>query len=186
MTDSIHLILVFLVGSLALSYASRASLRKPSSHGFHRFIAWEFMLGIYTLDLPVWSDFSDSWHQLLAGWLFFTSLVLVALGFASLHLSGKINPARDDSPMLPIEKTTTLVTHGIYRHIRHPIYTSLLLLCWGLFFKNPNLLAGILGMAASIFLFTTARSEEQESVRYFGEDYRAYMKRSKMFLPFLL
>lgn len=181
-----HQVIVFAALSLALAYASRASLRKPSSHGFHRFIAWELMLGIYSIDLPSWEAYNDSWHQPIASCLFFASLVLVAWGFASLRRYGKIDAARDDSPMLSFEKTTALVTHGLYRHIRHPIYASLLLLCWGLFFKHPGALTATLAVIASLFLFSTARSEEQENLKYFGEEYRNYMQRSKMFLPFIL
>jgi protein-S-isoprenylcysteine O-methyltransferase Ste14 len=39
---------------------------------------------------------------------------------------------------------------------------------------------------ASVFLVLTARVEERENLRYFGEAYREYMQHSRMFIPFVL
>ena len=92
---------------------------------------------------------------------------------------------RDDVPLLGIEKTTRLVTTGVFRYIRHPLYCSLLLLAWGAFFKDPSWVGGCLALAATAFLVATARAEEAENIRYFGAAYQAYMRHTKMFLPFL-
>jgi protein-S-isoprenylcysteine O-methyltransferase Ste14 len=171
---------------LALTFVSRASLRKPGSHGFYRFFAWECMLGMYVLNMRVWHVDWHSTHQIIAGLLFFTSLLLVLFGVAQLLLSGKPDTNRNDAPLLEFEKTTILVTTGLYRYIRHPIYGSLFLLSWGLFFKQPSLVGGILAIIASSFLVATSRVEEAENLNYFGEKYRKYMKRTKMFIPFIL
>jgi protein-S-isoprenylcysteine O-methyltransferase Ste14 len=37
-----------------------------------------------------------------------------------------------------------------------------------------------------LFLVATARVEEAENLRFFGEEYQEYMKRTKMFVPYLL
>lgn len=178
--------IVFIVITLVLAYVSRASLRKPGSHGFYRFIAWECILLIFVMDLDTWYDDVYSPHQIFAGLLFFISLLLMLSGLVLLHLSGKPNAARNDTPLIGFEKTTQLVTHGIYRHIRHPLYASLLFLCWGLFFKDVSLIGGGTAGIANFFLVATARAEEIENLNYFGEAYRQYMKRSKMFVPFIL
>jgi len=179
-------VIVFVIITSALILVSRASLRKPGSHGFYRFIAWEFMLGLFVLNMHAWYFRVDSTYQIISGVLFFTSLLLVVFGIGLLHLSGKPDSKRDDAPMLDFEKTTALITTGVYRYIRHPIYGSLLFLCWGFFFKQPSLMGGILALIASGFLLAAARAEETENIRYFGEEYRAYMKRTKMFIPFIL
>ena len=87
--------------------------------------------------------------------------------------------------MVAFEKTTALVTVGIYRYIRHPLYSSLLFLAWGIFFKDPSWPGGLLAVVATLFLVATARVEEAENVRFFGEEYKEYMKQTKMFIPFL-
>lgn len=177
---------VFITITLLLAFVSRASLRKLGSHGFYRFFAWEFMLGIFVLNMHAWYADMDSTHKIIARILFALSLFLVLLGVGLLQLSGKPDSARNDAPMFEFEKTTQLVTTGIYRHIRHPIYASLFFLCWGFFFKQPSWLAGLLAMVACGFLIASARAEEAENIRYFGEAYREYMKRTKMFVPFIL
>jgi len=36
-----------------------------------------------------------------------------------------------------------------------------------------------------LFLFATAKADEAECIRFFGSSYQAYMKQTKMFVPFL-
>lgn len=181
---------VFVTVTLVLTFISRKSLLKPGvrgfAHGFYRFFAWECMLGLYVLNMHVWYDAPDSPRQLMSGTLFFLSLLLVISSVAQLHFMGKRDAKRDDVPMLAFEKTTALVTSGIYRYIRHPMYGSLFLLCWGFFFKLPSLTGAILAVIASSFLMATSRVEEKENLSYFGEAYQEYIKRTKMFVPFIL
>ena len=92
---------------------------------------------------------------------------------------------QDDNHLLTFEKTTALVTTGLYRYIRHPLYSSLLLLTWGVFFKIPAWSGGLLALAATLFLVATARADEAECIRFFGSSYQEYMKHTKMFVPFL-
>mgnify|MGYP001819855295 FL=1 len=88
-------------------------------------------------------------------------------------------------PLIGIEKTTALVTVGAFKYIRHPLYSSLLFGTWGIFFKGPSLLAGILALTVTTFLLATAKVEEAENIRFFGAAYQTYMKQTKMFIPFL-
>lgn len=77
------------------------------------------------------------------------------------------------------------MTTGVYRLIRHPMYSSLLLFAWGVFFKAPSWLAAILIAITTGCLIATARVEERENLRYFGPAYAAYMRRTRRFIPFL-
>ncbi len=93
---------------------------------------------------------------------------------------------REGEPqLLAFEKTSQLVTSGIYHYIRHPLYSSLLFLTWGIFFKSITLPGVVLTAAATIALILTARADEAECIRFFGENYAAYMRISKRFVPFL-
>lgn len=177
---------IFIIATLGIALISRDSLRAPRSHGFYRFFAWEAIVGITLLNLDIWFRDPFSWHQIISWFLLVVSLFLVFQGFRLLKDVGKPDSERDESPMLGIEKTTTLVTVGAYRYIRHPLYSSLLFLAWGVFFKAPSWFAGFLALVATIFLVATARAEEAENIRFFGPPYRAYMERTKMFIPYLL
>lgn len=177
---------VFAGATVVLTWLSRGPLRKPGSHGFYRYFAWECMTVMFVLAQPTWYDDLHSWHQTIAGGLFFTSLLLVASSLYLMWRHGKADRKRDDVPMFGFEKTTALVTTGLFRFIRHPMYASLFFLCWGFFFKQPSIAAAVFGLVATGFLVATARAEEAENINYFGESYREYMKRSKMFVPFIL
>lgn len=175
----------FLVGTGCLVYVSRASLAVPRTHGFYRFFAWEAILGLALLKIDVWFRDPFSWHQLISWALLVISAVLVLAGVRLLRQRGEPDAGRSDVPLVAFEKTTTLVTAGTYRYIRHPLYSSLLFLAWGIFFKAPSWPGGLLASATTLCLLATARVEEAENLRFFGEAYREYMEQTRMFVPFL-
>ncbi len=177
-------ILAFVVFSLALVALSWQSLRKRDSHGFYRFLAWEAMLPMALLNLPVWFVQPFAPLQIISWMLLFASLVWLGLGLKLIQ-AGVPGAERGDASLLAFEKTSQLVTTGIYGYIRHPLYGSLLLLTWGLFFKGVNGYTFVLAALATGFLVATARADERECIAYFGAAYRDYMKRTKRFVPFL-
>jgi protein-S-isoprenylcysteine O-methyltransferase Ste14 len=109
----------------------------------------------------------------------------VAHGVHLLRVIGKPNQNRSDQELLAFEKTSSLVTVGAYKYIRHPLYSSLLFLAWGAFLKDPSWLGILLVSLSSLFLLLTAKSDESECLRHFGNAYQTYMQDTKMFIPFL-
>lgn len=179
-------ILLFTLGTLMILFISRASLKQPRSHGFYRFFAWEAILGLFLLNMDYWFREPFAWHQLIAWTLLFASLIPLGFGIHSLRTRGQQAAHReDDASLYKFEKTTQLVTTGIYHYIRHPLYSSLFLLAWGIFFKFPAFAGGLLAVAATIFLLLTARADEAECVKFFGPQYQEYMTKTKMFIPFI-
>jgi protein-S-isoprenylcysteine O-methyltransferase Ste14 len=177
---------IFVVMSAFLIYVSRASLRVPRSHGFYRFFAWECILVLFLLNVNFWFYDPFSWYHDVSWFLLVASLVPLVLGIFSLVTKGKPAKGRpDDEQLLAFEKTTRLVTTGVYHYIRHPLYSSLLLFAWGVFFKAPGWLGVLLVLVASLFLLATAKADEAECIRFFGPSYTAYMKKTKRFVPFL-
>ena len=179
-------VILFLVASAGLVYVSRASLRVPRSHGFYRFFAWEFILVLILLNLERWFSHPFSINQVISWYLLIVSVFLVVHGVRLLRITGRPDETSvGDVPMIGIEKTTALVTVGAFKYIRHPLYSSLLFLTWGVFFKGPSWMAGILALTATLFLLATAKVEEAENARFFGAAYERYMKQTKRFIPFL-
>jgi methanethiol S-methyltransferase len=76
-----------------------------------------------------------------------------------------------------------LVTSGLYRYVRHPLYTAGLLFIWLTPVMSYNLFALYLGL--STYLFIGAYFEERKLLREFGESYQEYRRRTPMFIPFL-
>ena len=120
----------------------------------------------------------------LVSWVFLViSIILLVMSLSTLKRSGKPEQTREDDTLLGLEKTTVLVTTGIYHYIRHPMYSSLLFLGFGIFLKAPTLWGVFLLLLVIISLALTAKAEEAEDIQYFGDTYRAYMNGTKKFIP---
>lgn len=79
----------------------------------------------------------------------------------------------------------SLVKTGVYKYIRHPQYTGLLLLSFGMMVEWATLPL-LLMYPVMIFMYVRlAKREERDMLNEFGDDYRKYMKSTKMFLPFI-
>lgn len=176
---------VFVAGSAGLVLVSRGSLRRVGSHGFFRFFAWEAMLALLLLNVDHWLRDPFGLRQIISWLCLCVSLFLVIHGVRLLGRVGRPDERRADASLLGLERTTTLVTVGAYRYIRHPLYSSLLFLTWGALLKSPSWAAVGLAAVATGFLTGTAKAEEAENVRYFGAAYREYMARTRMFIPFV-
>lgn len=169
--------IIFVVISAGFLRISWSSLRRPISYGFYRFFAFEAILGLTLLNADNWFVDPFSVVDGLSWMLLIGSLLLGILGFRLLHIVGQ--------PEGSIEDTTELVDVGVYRFIRHPLYASLMLFALGVFFKDVSLLAGIMLAIAFAFMIASARFEERENRDKFGAAYVEYIKRSKMFIPYV-
>jgi protein-S-isoprenylcysteine O-methyltransferase Ste14 len=178
-------IIVFILASIGISLFSLKSFRARYSHGFFRFFAFEGILVLILLNIDVWFSDHGSLHQIISWFLLTGGLYFVIAGTLLLRRIGKPSADVNQPGNVGFENTTTLVTEGIYRYIRHPMYASLLWLCWGVYFKDPTLTCLAIAAAVTVFLYTTARVEERENIKRFGGGYEMYMTRSKMFIPFV-
>ena len=177
----------FAAGTAALGYVSRRSLRKAHSHGFYRFFAWEAILALFLLNAPNWFREWLSWHQIISWLLLIVCIVPLVYGVKALAGKGKPDAVRrTEAELIAFERTTQLVTDGIYRYIRHPLYSSLLLLTWGILFKSPSFIGFALALGASVLLAATAKADEAECIECFGTAYRQYMQQTRMFIPYIL
>lgn len=170
-------------GTLALLWVSRKPLRQPGSHGFYRFFSWEAILLLFALNRRPWGETPLAPHQLASWPLLLASIALVVLGLLALKRNGEANRQRDDGGLYEFEKTTTLVTSGIFRYIRHPMYASLLALTWGAFLQAPSWLGAGLAVFSTANVLLTALSDEKECLAYFGDEYLAYIQRTPRFIP---
>ena len=168
---------IFAIVSAGIIFLSWKSLRKPRSHGFFRFFAFESILLLLLLNAKHWFREPFSALHVISWLLLLSSLVMVVQGFYLLRVAGR--------PKSGIEDTTVLVKRGAYKYIRHPLYSSLLLFAWGVFFKDVSFPSTALALLASAFLVATAKVEEDENLKKFGDEYMAYLKTTKMFIPFL-
>ncbi len=179
-------IIFFAVATAGLLYVSRRSLLRPRSHGFFRFFVWELMLTLVLLNVSGWFNDPLAWHQLISWILLFACVIPFVLGVQALRRRGRPDAQKRAEPeLVGFERTTKLVTDGVYKYIRHPLYSSLFLLNWGIFFKDPSASGFILAICASLLLVATAKTDEAECIETFGTEYRQYMQQTRMFIPYV-
>ncbi|MDH3403855.1 MAG: isoprenylcysteine carboxylmethyltransferase family protein [Acidobacteriota bacterium] len=178
-------VLAFALGSVLIAWISRRSLLRPASHGFYRFFAFEAILALVVVNAPHWLAHPLGARQLVSWLLLVLSIVLVVWGVVLLHRAGGSAPTSEGSPEFEWEKTESLVTTGVYRYVRHPMYSSLLFLTWGAVLKSVSAATLALAAVATLALAATAKAEELENLARFGEEYRDYMKRTRRFVPFV-
>jgi protein-S-isoprenylcysteine O-methyltransferase Ste14 len=85
---------------------------------------------------------------------------------------------------LELREGHRLVTHGVYRRIRHPMYLALLVFSLGQALALPNWLAGPSYGAAFVPLFALrVGREERMMLEAFGREYEAYRARTRRLVP---
>ena len=178
-------LIVFIALSVGIAWLTRSSIRNVRSHGFYRFFALIIIIAIILLNIDHWFTDPFSFFHIVSWFLLILSLYFVIPGIWALQKMGKPDKKRDDHLLLGMEKTTELVTKGAYRYIRHPMYSSLLFLSWGAVLKHPSWTTVCLVMSSTLFLTITAKREESENINYFGNAYQDYIKKTKMFIPFV-
>ncbi len=86
-------------------------------------------------------------------------------------------------PKLLLRKQHTLVTSGPYRYVRHPIYAASFTFMIALAVATANWLVLLPMIVGTALLYAQVGREEAMLIERFGDDYRAYMKRTGRFLP---
>jgi protein-S-isoprenylcysteine O-methyltransferase Ste14 len=88
------------------------------------------------------------------------------------------------SVTLEVREKQQLVTHGTYRHVRHPMYLALMLYSSGLALVLPNWVAGPSYLVAVALLVSLRLGpEERMMLDVFGNNYASYMARTKRLIP---
>lgn len=137
-----------------------------------------------TYSLTTWLDFADyrlSPRTKARGGCIGTMLLAAAVW---LFWRSHRDLGASWSPSLEIGAQQTLVTHGVYGKIRHPMYASQLL--WGLAqaLLLHNWIAGLGGLLAFLpTYFVRIPEEERMMLDHFGDAYRAYCARTGRIVP---
>jgi protein-S-isoprenylcysteine O-methyltransferase Ste14 len=149
-----------------------------------RTVPFLILLGMWVIPLVyVFTPWLAFANYRLPGWAGWFGAVIFAAGLW-LRRQAHADLGRNWSSTLIVWEEQSLVTEGIFRHIRHPIYAALWL--WSL--AQPLLLqnwaAGLGGLVALIPLYLLrVPREEQMLLEHFGQAYRLYMSRTGRVVP---
>jgi protein-S-isoprenylcysteine O-methyltransferase Ste14 len=98
-----------------------------------------------------------------------------------------VDLGRNWSISLEVREQHALVKAGVYRLIRHPMYSSFFLLALAQMLLLSNWLAGASGLLGVGILYAfRVRQEERMMFEYFGNDYLDYMTKTKRLIPWII
>jgi protein-S-isoprenylcysteine O-methyltransferase Ste14 len=124
--------------------------------------------------------FADYEFHPIQAWI---GTLVLAAGMALLYCTHR-DLGRAWSITLEIRDQHTLVTHGIYERLRHPMYAAFWLWAISQALLLPNWIAGFSGlMGFGTLFFARVGYEERMMLETFGDDYRAYMARTYRLIP---
>jgi protein-S-isoprenylcysteine O-methyltransferase Ste14 len=122
--------------------------------------------------------YNESFNPILAGFGFV--VMFIGMGF-NIQVRRELG-----KNWVPLSKTTEgqeLVTTGIYSKIRHPFYTSILILFLGVSIIAGNFYSLIFTILFIISLLIRIRKEEEELITKFGDEYIKYKKETSAMFP---
>ncbi len=176
----------FLLLSLPLVALSRRSLFGLKNHGLYRFVVWECILWLAIRNYRYMIVERFDAQQIIASMLMIASLGFVVAAVSAMHRKGGASRGRRDPTLFAFEKTTVLVESGIFRWVRHPMYSSLLLLAWGILLRHIEPSLVVVAVVATCAGLIAVWTEERENLEYFGDGYRQYMRKTKRFIPYVV
>jgi len=110
-------------------------------------------------------------------------ILLQGLALAGWILSGAASMLIDHASLfgLTAAKEVPFRTPGLYKYVRHPIYSGSLIAFWA----TPRMTAGHVLFAASMtaYIFVGMYFEERDLVRRFGASYERYQRAVPMIVP---
>jgi protein-S-isoprenylcysteine O-methyltransferase Ste14 len=149
-----------------------------------RLTLWAAGLGLSIVPLVYLATgfpaFADHAFRPWMGW----TGALFQLLFLALFYESHRQLGRNWSITLEIRDKHRLVTDGIYRFVRHPMYTSFWLWAIAQAFLIPNWIAGLSGLAGvALLYFSRVVKEERLMEEAFGEEYRRYSANTGRIVP---
>jgi len=84
-----------------------------------------------------------------------------------------------------LKNGSKLITSGIYGYIRHPMYSSVIIMMLAFFLTTPNLTEGLLFLSLILVLLLKAKKEESLWLQH-DKEYQEYKKKTTFFIPFIL
>lgn len=114
-------------------------------------------------------------------YLRYAGLVLTSYGVIVIHRAFKKISIQS---FLGLKgESTELIVDGMHKHVRHPIYSGIILIQMGLFAFIPTLAVGCANLVIAIYLPIGIYLEEQKLIQIFGQKYLDYRSQVPAIIP---
>lgn len=154
---------------------SSGNNRYPKSYKDILFVSFQLFILVLFFILPIW------WHFDVNDFVFFSGRIIAAAG-PLVIIWASINLGRSISPFPTPKEKGVLITDGIFKFIRHPIYSGFLLLLVGISISTGSLSRIVITLLAMIFFSIKASYEEEKLMKKYPE-YFQYKERTGKFIP---
>jgi protein-S-isoprenylcysteine O-methyltransferase Ste14 len=145
------------------------------------------LIQLFSLAIVVAAPYSDSRHIAAlaeADAIRYLGLAMFAVGFA-LMTWAEATLGKQFSVEVAIQEQHQLITHGPFRHLRHPRYLGIILFSFGISLIFNSLPALLFAMALTLTLLWRVRDEENLLHRQFGPAWEKYRQHSWSLIPFI-
>jgi len=163
---------------------ARSVQRVSARHSTRERILYWMVFTAFVLALVyVFSPVLDAAHLELPAAVRWVGLAFAILGIALLRATHHALGS-NWSGKLEIAEGHRLIVVGPYRRVRHPMYTALFCMAFAYSLLSANwIVAGTNIAAVTLMYLARVRDEEQMLIDQFGDDYRAYMRRTGRLVP---
>lgn len=147
-----------------------------------------FLLIPFVLVLPFYENqvlTTKYLSEVISKWMYLFGIGCLTTG-GCLTLIGRIHLGTYGSSKIVLEDEHKLITDGIYRYIRHPMYLGFLLLFFGFSLSFQSLILTLL-IVTGLFAVFRRRMDMEERLlgSLFGKEYESYVKRTRRLIPWL-
>ncbi|MHA1214849.1 MAG: methyltransferase family protein [Candidatus Hodarchaeales archaeon] len=187
--DMFGVVIIFIIGGI--DTAIRPFSEKEREVGFDRYTG---LLLIAFFAAPVILALSFHENRLIISEYFpiWNTLPVAILGYLIVIIGGiftivgRWQIGKWGSGILVVEDNHKLIKHGLFKYIRHPIYTGGMLGSFGSILIFRCIFIGTIGFLYNFFvLYIRLRQEEVLMLDKFGEEYIQYMAHTKRLIPFI-
>lgn len=136
----------------------------------------------YIENRTIISTFIPIWNELAVAYVGIAFMIIGGI----IMIISRVQLGKYGTPVVHTGEDHKLVTKGLYKYVRHPMYSGATIMMLGpyLAFRSLFVLIGMI-----IFFIPMMRMrmkmEEETLLQTFGDEYRDYMKRTKRFIPFI-
>lgn len=162
-------------------------LNYETKHPFDKGSFW-FLVGAIFLFIfsALYDTFYLHWQFSHSSSLFYVGLCFFLLGLF-LRIIGEQILGKNFSVFVDVQEEHQLITTGMYRWVRHPIYSAGILKALGIIFITQSILTTVV-LACILFpaLLYRIHVEEDALIAIFGDQYLDYKKRVKALVPWVI